>query len=259
MYYTHQNFAYPMTVLQMRRQYRIGSTGGLTDSQMDMLIQAFHAAGETPGGTLNGRTQVQAKELPGAGRVIIKAYHRGGVLRRINRRTYLGPGRPRSQAEFERLQQVRRIGVNAPEPLAFAVRGKLLYHAWLVTKEIPDARPLSAISLDSPRAAAAAMPALTEQVQRLIRSRIHHVDLHPGNVLLDPKNRVYLIDFDQSRISRSSAQKLARRYCRRWQRAVLKYSLPRELDESFQAGLECHGAGAGRREKPPAAGSRPPA
>ncbi len=234
-----------MTELQIYGQYRIGSTAGLTAGQMDLLIEAFRAAGEKPGGILTGRTQIQAKELPGAGRVVIKAYHRGGALRRINRRTYLGPGKPRSQAEFERLQQVRRIGVNAPEPLAFAVRGRLLYHAWLITKELPDVRPLSAISLDAPPAAAAAMPALTEQVQRLIRSRIHHVDLHPGNVLLDAQSRVYLIDFDQSRISRSSAQKLARRYCRRWQRAVLKYSLPRELDESFQEGLGCHAAGGG--------------
>lgn len=236
-----------MTVLQMRRPYRIGSTSGLTDSQMEELIETFHAAGEKPGGILNGRTQILAKELPGAGRVVIKAYHRGGLLRHINRRTYLGPGKPRSQAEFERLQQVRRLGVNAPEPLAFAVRGKLLYHAWLITKELPDARPLSAISLDAPLAAAAAMPALTGQVKRLIRSRIHHVDLHPGNVLLDSQDRVYLIDFDQARTSRSSAQKLARRYCRRWQRAVLKYSLPRELVEHFQEGLGCHAAGAGRR------------
>jgi len=223
-----------MTVLQTRRQYRIGSTDGLTDSQIDLLIEAFHAAGKNPAGILNGRTQIQTKELPVAGRVVIKAYHRGGILRHINRRTYLGTGMPRSQAEFERLQHVRKIGVNAPEPLAFAVRGRILYHAWLATRELAGARPLSAISLDSPRAAAAVMPPVIEQIRRLIQSRIHHVDLHPGNVLVDPESRVYLIDFDKSRISRSPAPALACRYRRRWQRAVVKYGLPQELDEIFQ-------------------------
>jgi 3-deoxy-D-manno-octulosonic acid kinase len=55
------------------------------------------------------------------------------------------------------------------------------------------------------------------------------VDLHPGNILLDGNNTIFIIDFDKAyRYSKSKTQ-LARAYQNRWTRAVHKYKLPERL------------------------------
>ncbi|MDZ7832958.1 MAG: lipopolysaccharide kinase InaA family protein [Desulfobacterales bacterium] len=228
-----------MTVFQKHRAYRFGSAEGLTEAQMERLISCFSMDRQPAQGTLGGRTRILSEELPGIGRVVIKPYHRGGILRHFNRRTYINTGMPRSQAEFMRLDYVRQIGVNAPEPVAFATRGRLFYHAWLVTKELPAARSLADAALNPANLPGDAVSRTAAHINRLIRHRILHVDLHPGNVLLDAENRVYIIDFDKARITRQSTEQLALRYCRRWQRAVAKYGLPEELNESFQRGVGC--------------------
>ncbi|MFO7838232.1 MAG: lipopolysaccharide kinase InaA family protein [Desulfosalsimonadaceae bacterium] len=226
-----------MTIRQSLKGYQFGSAGGLTLAQMEALVSHFRSeAGKNTEG-LDGRAQMQTKELPGIGRVVIKPYYRGGLLRRINRRTYFGFGSPRGEAEFFRLEFVRRLGVNAPETVAFASRGQLLYQAWLVTRELPDVCSLSSKSLAAPREAAALIPRLAEQISCLIRNGIHHVDLHPGNVLIDAENRVYIIDFDKAKTRREPQARLCRRYCRRWGRAVAKHGLPRELDTCLQKEL----------------------
>ncbi len=222
-----------MTIFQDYRTHRFGSEKGLTTEQVRALVTAFLSAEQQTEGVLNGRGRLPVMVLPGVGPVVVKPYLRGGMLRHINRRTYLGPGIPRSQVEFERLQFVRRIGVNAPEPLAFAVKGRVLYHAWLITQQLPDVRSLADISRSSAKEAAAYLPQVAEQIRRLIDHRLHHVDLHPGNVLIDSRHKVFLIDFDKARFTGMAPERLARLYRRRWHRAVLKYDLGKELNEGL--------------------------
>lgn len=226
-----------MTVFQKHRTYRFGSAEGLTEAQMDTLIRYFNVADQPVEGVLNGRTRIITKELPPYGRVVLKSYYRGGILRHFNRRAYINIGIPRSQAEFMRLQYVRQIGVNAPEPVAFATKGRLFYHAWLVTKELPGARSLASVATETSKLPGDAITRTAAQINRLIHYGILHVDLHPGNVLLDAENRVYIIDFDKARITSAPAERLARRYCRRWHKAVVKYGLPEEWDKALQKGV----------------------
>jgi 3-deoxy-D-manno-octulosonic acid kinase len=237
-----------MTVFQKHGRYRFGSTQGFTIAQVDLLLGYFRETAQKPEGVLNGRTGKHRMTLPGVGPVVIKQFCRGGVLRHVNRRTFLGPGKTRSQAEFELLLHARGIGVNAPVPVGFAVTGRLLYHAWLLTRELPEVEPLSNLSLSEPEAALSLVPLVAEQTLRLIRHRVLHVDLHPGNVLVDTRpvekeNKIYLIDFDKARISRSSPRSLARRYCRRWQRAVQKHGLPEALGRRFREEISREGEG----------------
>ena len=72
----------------------------------------------------------------------------------------------------------------------------------------------------------------------LVQNKILHVDLHPGNVIVDPEGKVYLLDFDKGRIFRGSRQRLQERYFARWKRAVIKHGLPAMLIECLQAGIE---------------------
>lgn len=222
-----------MTVIQKHRTFRFGSPEGLSSSQMAELIQSFHAPAQKAEGSLAGRVQVQTRELDRIGPVVIKTYFRGGLLRHLNKRTYLGLGRARSQAEFEMLHRVRQIGINAPEPVAYAVQGRLLYRAWLVTKRIPDAVPLSELSLTDPAATEGVLPAVVKQTRRLISHGIHHVDLHPGNVLVDVRGRAWFIDFDRARSRVRNQRRLLRDYAQRWKRAADKYGLPEFVREAF--------------------------
>jgi predicted unusual protein kinase regulating ubiquinone biosynthesis (AarF/ABC1/UbiB family) len=83
------------------------------------------------------------------------------------------------------------------------------------------------------------MPALGElarQVAILIDHGILHADFHPGNVLIDDRDRVYIIDLDKTGTYRGAKTALRSKYHRRWCRAVRKHGLPPVLCE-FQAGI----------------------
>ena len=135
------------------------------------------------------------------------------------------------------MEQVHRIGVRVPRPVAFAYRGLLFYQCWLITREVEHHRTLAELSRIEPQQAVRAAAAVADEINRMVQHRLHHVDLHPGNVLIDRRQRVYLIDFDKAGRAQISAEKLRIRYYRRWQRAVSKHQLPKTLTESMAAGL----------------------
>ncbi|MFW6080857.1 MAG: lipopolysaccharide kinase InaA family protein [Desulfosalsimonas sp.] len=224
-----------MTLVQYHRGLKFGSPGGLSVSQMDRLILSFHEPARKTQGVLRGRTQVRTAELEGTGPVIIKPYFRGGMLRHINKKTYLALGKTRSRAEFEILQHVRQIGINAPEPLVFAVQGRFFYRAWLVTGQIPGAAPLSELCLSEPERARRVLPGVVRQIEVLIHKGILHVDLHPGNVLVDRRERAWLIDFDRAETGVKDKRRLRQRLVKRWIRAADKYGLPGFVRNAIEA------------------------
>lgn len=226
-----------MTTLQTFDKYRFGSHSGLSPGQMRTLIEQFQKPPADAPDMLAGRLRAHIVEISGIGRVVIKHYLRGGVIRHVNRKTYLGLTMPRSRSEFELLDHVRRIGVPAPEPVAFAVRGHLLYRAWLVTREIPDAQSLARICISDPGRAEAATATTGLLMQRLIAHGILHVDLHPGNVLVDANDSVFFIDFDKAQTGMKNQDRLRARYRQRWRRAVQKYQLPAFLNTQLEMAL----------------------
>ena len=186
---------------------------------------------------LGGRAAVSNVDVSGLGPVVIKQYRRGGALGPFLRGRYLRFGKTRPQREYEVLTVVRGWGVNAPEPVAFLVRGWVFYRGWLVTREISDQASLADISLRDENRAGRAVKRLTEQIATLIEHRIFHVDLHPGNVLVDRQDQVYLLDFDKACRWRGTLSALRDRYICRWRRAVIKHRLPESLSEWLCAGL----------------------
>lgn len=226
-----------MMTLQRHRGYRFGSGRGLTRPQMDRLTEYFQMPPQNPQGRLGGRTAVQTPEIKGLGKVVIKAYFRGGLLGRVIEKTYLGIGPCRGRAEFEMLTRIRAMGVRAPAPVAFASKGRFLQNTWLVTRQIENARTLSELAMADEKAAAQSISAVAGQVRRLIQNRILHVDLHPGNILVNDCGRVYIIDFDKALQTRDDAARLRQRYVRRWQRAVIKHELPLFLNPLFRDSL----------------------
>jgi 3-deoxy-D-manno-octulosonic acid kinase len=218
--------------------YHIGTNQNLSDHQLRQLINIFNRPYRSANTVLGGRSAVSVQTVAGIGSVVVKYYTRGGVIRHFVKRRYLRWGNIRSQAEFEMLHKINSLGVNAPKPIAYAYRGTMIYSAWLVTEEIKKHQTLAQLSLSDPDRAISLVSQVATHVGTLIGNNIHHVDLHPGNVLVDADSNIFLIDFDKARVRQRNRQKLQTKYIGRWKRAVFKHRLPEELWESFKTDLQ---------------------
>ncbi len=217
--------------------YHFGSASDLTDRQLKQLVRLFNTPTNTVDSVLGGRSSVTIAQIEGIGSVVVKYYTRGGLLRYMVKRRYVKWGKTRCQIEYELLQKVRNLGVSAPEPIAYAFQGSLFYKGWLVTREIKQKQTLAELSCADEEHAQIAMKELINQVSTLVNNNIFHVDLHPGNVLVDSDNRVFLLDFDKACLSRKNKNKLRDQYLSRWRRAVIKHRLPEMLCEMMCTGL----------------------
>lgn len=219
-------------VEELKEIYRFTSAIDLSEQQFYALLGLFNQPVKGLRSALQAENCIIRSTIPGIGPVVVKHYRRGGWLRRLISRHYLRWGAARSEREYVLLQQVREVGVNAPDVIAHASRGLLFYQAWLVTREISDTVTLADLSCtDLPRAEAA-LDLMMRQLYLLIEAAIFHVDLHPGNVLVDPNGKVYLIDFDKAQSWEGSKNKLRDLYLCRWRRAVIKHQLPEILSET---------------------------
>jgi len=218
--------------------YRFGFSLNLTEPQLRTLAGLFHHPVKTSEvSLLGGRTSVTPAQLDGIGSVVVKYYRRGGLMRYIIKQRYLKLGKTRAQREFELLQTVSNLGLNVPQPIAYAHCGRLLYRAWLITREIKQPLSLARLCLIDEKRAQRTMKSVIAQISRLIDHNLLHVDLHPGNVVVDQKDRVFLLDFDKGKVYKGNKTKLKYRYINRWQRAVSKHGLPKMLSEMLRTGL----------------------
>lgn len=191
-------------------------------------------------GGLSGRRAVTYSTLEGVGKIVVKHYSRGGLLRYFVTRRYFRVGMPRSRTEFQLLTKVRALGVQAPEPIVWIEEGGLFYRAWLVTREVEQSETLADVALRDEDRAREVVQLLAAQLKLLIEHRIFHVDLHPGNVLVDGQGAVHLVDFDKAGTFSGSRARLRDKYIWRWRRAVLKHELPELLNEALCLGLRYH-------------------
>ena len=218
--------------------YLIGSAQELTSAnQAELISRIFSNATSTDdeGRVLSGRGTVKHIRLGELGSFVIKTYLRGGLLRKLPWAVYLGIGKFRSQSEFEVLQRLLSLGVRVPKPLAWIGKGSFFKKAWLVLEEIIGERSLADLSIEFEDLAQRYCREAAAEVRKLIRAKIWHVDLHPGNVLVDLNGAVFIIDFDKATEFRGSQNRLRDLYLCRWRRAVLKYELPAYLIELFAA------------------------
>jgi 3-deoxy-D-manno-octulosonic acid kinase len=218
--------------------YHFGFSLNLTEPQLHTLAGFFgppHPSGSAP---LDGRTAASRLQLDGVGSVVIKHYRRGGLLRHLVKRRYLKFGKTRAQREFELLNITGALGVSVPQPVAYAHKGRLFYQAWLATRAIEQSISLARLSLQDEAQARRAVPLIAEQIGLLIQNRVLHVDLHPGNVMVDGQGRVYLLDFDKGHVYRGSRERLKHRYIARWQRAIVQHRLPEALGDALRDGLK---------------------
>ena len=213
--------------------YRIVHFIDLTHQQISVfqaLVECPATSGDTP---LDGRRRVNKADIRDIGPVVVKPYARGGLIGTIIQESYLRTGKVRSGIEFERLNQVREFGISAPEPLAYIWKGNLIYKCWLISRYIGDHQTLAGLSVTDENLARNILDEIKDQISILIDHNLLHVDLHPGNILIDKNKKPFIIDFDKARFESGSKLKLNQRYTRRWKRAVQKHRLPLWLNAIF--------------------------
>ena len=204
--------------------------------QIRDLLSMISPASEANESGLGGRCKVQTSAIPGLGSVVVKSYARGGVIGRFVKETYLRTTSLRCMDELEWLQRAGEMGISAPSPVAGIWQGRLFYRCWLAMADIGTHENLADISRKPDADVKALFAAVREQIGKLLDNRIFHVDLHPGNVLVDENRRVVLIDFDKARFYDGSTSRLFIRYALRWERAVAKHGLDPALTEVFSTG-----------------------
>lgn len=209
---------------------KMGSEVVLSRDSLEHLSRFFTVCPDNSTSGLGGRAPVWQTELPETGPVVIKSYRRGGWAAKLTCDRYTALGPPRSQREYTFLARASALGIRVPQPVVYAVKGNFFYRAWLVTRQIDTDGSFAELAVNCPETAVSLLPSVSAQIKRLIRNRIHHVDLHPGNILIDRQGLAYLIDFDKARISRLGIRHLTASYRKRWRDAVLKYQLPQEIN-----------------------------
>ena len=222
---------------QTYEEYHLVLDNILSGQAIRELIALLRTPPQRKSGALSGRAGVGAAAIDGLGRVVVKHYERGGVFSYLVRRHYLRLGEIRPQREAEILQTVRSLGVKAPRPIGYAWKGRLFYRGWLFLEEVEHHKSLAEVSLAPNCGLRALISELAGQVQILIKNGILHIDLHPGNVLVNDSGRIFLIDFDKALYCRRGAEYLRDQYLCRWRRAVIKHELPEELSEMMSLEL----------------------
>lgn len=225
----------------IRGPYSVASLTAMPDPVATKIVQLVLRGLEyLPKEVLGGRGQTGAHELPHYGRVFVKRYAHGGLLRSITRGRFLCVGPIRSRAEFEMLERVRALGVNAPKPYVYVTCGSFVYSTWLIMEEIPNTKSLVELSAQDSDGLQDAMRKLSVQLLTLIKNNILHVDLHPGNVLVNEAGAVFIIDFDKARVFSGTQHQLRDLYLTRWRRAVIKHGLSPLLTELMSLTLRSY-------------------
>ncbi len=133
--------------------------------------------------------------------LVLRHYYRGGLMSRVNRDRYLFTGleNTRSFKEFAVLQKLFDAGLPVPEPAAARViRTGRTYSADLITCRISKAQDLLQV-LQRP-ATNNLIRSIAEAVAKLHTFGVWHPDLNIQNILVDKKQKVWIIDFDQAKI-----------------------------------------------------------
>nr|WP_321381940.1 3-deoxy-D-manno-octulosonic acid kinase [uncultured Vibrio sp.] len=131
----------------------------------------------------------------------LRHYRRGGLFGKLVKDLYWFSGwdKTRSAEEFQLLLTLIKAGVNVPRPIAArAVKVGLTYQADLLSERIPNARDL--VSILQERSLSKAMyKKIGQEIAKMHNAGVNHTDLNIHNILIDDKDKVWIIDFDKCR------------------------------------------------------------
>ena len=248
--HSHEIPEKPSTLVRIRQNgVRLFCRRDYTPKQIESFLSLIEEADQLADNSheissLSGRVPMITSNVEDIGPVVVKSYRRGGLLGLFLSSTHARVFETRSRLEFNILSEARKVGINAPEPLAYIERGEFLYQAWLITKQIEGGMNLLDYSKEYPSMITAALSALADELRKLIQQKIHHIDLHPGNVVIigdaSSVKSAWIVDFDKAYQYSGDKNILRDKYLRRWRRAVIKHRLPEVYSEVISLALREH-------------------
>ncbi len=129
----------------------------------------------------------------------LRHYRRGGLFGKLVKDQYWFSGwnKTRSAEEFQLLLTLIKAGVNVPRPIAArAAKVGLTYQADLLSERIPNARDL--VSILRERSLSKEMyKKIGREIAKMHNAGVNHTDLNIHNILIDDKDKVWIIDFDK--------------------------------------------------------------
>ena len=131
----------------------------------------------------------------------LRHYRRGGLFGKLVKDQYWFSGwdKTRSSEEFQLLLTLIKAGVNVPRPIAArAVKVGLTYQADLLSERIPNARDLVSILQES-SLSKDMYKKIGQEIAKMHNAGVNHTDLNIHNILIDDKDKVWIIDFDKCR------------------------------------------------------------
>jgi 3-deoxy-D-manno-octulosonic acid kinase len=149
-------------------------------------------------GSTQGRSQAHFFHYAGCD-MVLRHFHRGGLIGRVNRDLYLrvGAANSRTLREFDLLSDMHAEGLAVPLPVAARyVPFGPFYRADIITQRIPHARPLQDVLHDK-ALSSQLWHAIGANVRNLHDHGVFHSDLNCRNILIDTSDRVWFIDFDK--------------------------------------------------------------
>ncbi|MGH8107106.1 MAG: 3-deoxy-D-manno-octulosonic acid kinase [Arenimonas sp.] len=171
------------------------------------------------------------------GDAVLRHYRRGGWAAKISDARYFwrDENSVRSVYEFHFMQGLNEKNLPVPKPIAaFFAKNGLFYRAAILVGRIPETRSF----LDSMHRQTESAPwaQLGKTIARFHKAGAQHADLNAQNILIDPNDKIWLIDWDKAK-----QQIKAGPWCvdvlQRLQRSLLK-NRGEIAAETIQAGMQ---------------------
>jgi 3-deoxy-D-manno-octulosonic acid kinase len=197
-------------ILEVRRAYGVPDAVRLKVDDREVLawlpgfetavreVAAHPDALEAAGfGGRRGLTRVPSPE----GRVVVREYGKGGMLRALRPRLFHGTWRPLEELALQR--RLLALGVPVAEAVGAVVLRKAGgWRGFLLLLEVEDALDLEAVLHGEKPPCRASRRVLLERagqaVRRLHDAGVPHPDLHPKNLLVTTDARVLVLDLDRA-------------------------------------------------------------
>ncbi len=157
--------------------------------------------------------------------LVRKQYRRGGLFGRIIKKSYFYTSleNTRMWQEFYLLRFMESVDLPVPRIIAANCERRLLlsYRGQLVTEEIPQSVTL-AQHLEAHPLTSTQWREVGITIRKFHDLSIYHADLNANNILIDANSRVWLIDFDKSRVREQRAKQWKRDNLNRFLRSLKK-------------------------------------
>lgn len=212
--------------LQQNQDYFLFDPEALDQISYSHFDPAYYQQHHTLRGQARGRGAAHFITLTGNLYCVLRHYRRGGWMARLTEDKYLWSGLDRTRAwrEWHLLRAMVEKQLPAPRPVAAHVRHRGWYYtADIITQQIAAAQSL-AVLLEKAEMRDDLWRRLGNTIRSFHRQGIYHADLNAHNILIDDKERFYLIDFDKGE-QRAPAPAWQRANIERLQRSLQKLTL----------------------------------